>query len=118
MAYLALDKGTGDLILGEDGGVVRVCDGRFIIQQVQSKLRTVLGEWLIDPSIGWLNLEDFEKAYDQSKIERRAREIILSTEGVLSIEYLKVTNIERKVVLTFKAYTIYGNIDLTVPWED
>ncbi len=118
MAHLALDKGTGDLILGENGGVVRVCDGRFIVQQVQSKLRTVLGEWLIDPSIGWLNLEDFEKAYDQSQIERRAREIILSTDGVLGIEYLKTTNAGRKVVMTFKASTTYGIIDLTVPWED
>ena len=116
MTYLALDKTTGDLILKDGGGVERVEDGRFIVQQVQSKLRTGLGEWLLNPTIGWLSIEDYEKNFDQFDIESRARAIILGTEGVLAIDSLSATYIARKLTLQFSARTTYGEISLTVPW--
>ena len=116
MAHLALDKSTGDLYKPEGGGVLRVSNGRFVVQQVQCKLRTWLNEWVLDTSIGWLNEKDFEKNYDQSLIERRARQIILSTKGVLSINSLSTSYSKRKLNLHFSANTIYGNFDLTVPW--
>lgn len=113
---LALDKVTGDLIISPSGGVERVTEGRFVVQQVQSKLRAWLGEWVLDTSIGWLNLKDFEKSFDQSGIERRAREIILGTQGVSTIISLSATYSQRKLSIQFKANTIYGIIELTVPW--
>ena len=113
---LALDKTTGDLILKDGGGVERVSEGRFVVQQVQSKLRAWLGEWVLDPSIGWLNFEDFEKGFDQSGIERRARSIILNTQGVSTILAMNTTYSNREVTLQFSARTLYGTIDLTIPW--
>tara|TARA_R110000744_G_scaffold208461_13_gene327204 strand:+ start:6866 stop:7225 length:360 start_codon:yes stop_codon:yes gene_type:complete len=116
MTYLALDKTTGDLFKPEGGGVSRVTDARFIVQQVQCKLRTWLGEWTLDPSIGWINNEDFEKNFSQFDLERRARQIILGTQGVLIINTLTTTYSQRKLTLSFNASTVYGSFDLTVPW--
>lgn len=116
MTYLALDKITGDLYKPEGGGVTRVTDGRFVVQQVQSKLRTLLGEWILDPTVGWVSMSDFEKNYDRSGIERRAREIILETQGVRSIELLTTSYSKRKLTIQFRAKTLYGFIDLSVPW--
>lgn len=116
MIYLALDKTTGDLIKPVGGGVSRVSDGRFVVQQVQSRLRTILGEWILDPTVGWLSPVDFEKNFDKAAIERRARVIILETQGVSSIESLTATYSNRKLTLQFKALTIYGVIELDVPW--
>lgn len=114
--YLALDATTGDLILPAGGGVSRVDKGRFVVQQVQSKLRAQLGEWLLDTSIGWLSPQDYEKNYDRPGLEARAREIILGTQGVQAILSLQTTFSNRTLTLQFKATTIYGNIDLTIPW--
>jgi hypothetical protein len=114
--YLALNKDPFDLILKEGGGVERVTDGRFIVQQVQSKLKAWLGEWVLDPSIGWLNQKDFEKNFIPANIERRARVIILGTQGVLSITSMSSSYSKRKLTLEFKANTAYGSIDITIPW--
>ena len=114
--YLALDKETGDLILKDGGGVERVSDGRFVVQQVRSKLRTGLGEWFLNPSLGWLNIQDFEKNWDKHDIEDRARKIILQTQGVLAIDELTSSYAQRKLTIQFTARTNYGEISLTVPW--
>jgi hypothetical protein len=114
---LALDNANNDLIKGEYGGVVRVADGRFVIQQVKSKLNTVLGEWLLNPDIGWINSTFFVKNANLYDIESRAREIILGTDGVLRINELITTMTNRTATLVFSADTVYGGIDLTVPWD-
>jgi hypothetical protein len=117
MTYLALDKSTGDLILQDGGGVARVDGGRFVVQQVQSKLLTALGEWLLDPTIGWMGREDFDRNYDQFDIESRARKIILQTQGVLEVDFLTSSYSQRKLTIQFEARTTYGSISLTIPWE-
>jgi hypothetical protein len=114
---LALDKTTGDLMKPTGGGVSRVSEGRFVVQQVQSKLAVLLGEWVLDTSIGWVNIADFKKDYNLYGIERRARQIILGTQGVLDITTLAIEVSARVLTLTFTARTIYGNIDLSVPWN-
>lgn len=116
--YLALDKTTGDLIKPIGGGTSRVDSGRFIVQQVRSKLQTILGEWALDTSLGWVNLDDFEKNFDAFDIESRAREIILSTKDVLSITSLSTSYTRRKLTLKFEAKTTFGKIELTIPWGD
>ena len=113
---LAIDKATGDLILKSGGGVERVTDGRFVVQQVQSKLRAWLGEWVLDPTVGWLNQEDFERGFNPANIERRARAIILATQGVLTIISMTSAYSNRTLTLQFRATTIHGDIDLTIPW--
>jgi hypothetical protein len=114
---LALDKATGDLMKPIGGGVSRVSEGRFVVQQVQSKLSVLLGEWPLDRSIGWVNMADFVKNYNIYSIERRARQIILNTKGVLVIDTLSIDVTARVLTLTFTARTIHGNIELSVPWN-
>lgn len=114
--HLAIDPTTRDLFKPDGGGVSRVDEGRFVVQQVQCKLRTWLEEWQLDKSLGWLAIVDFTKIPDQTSIERRARQIILSTQGVLSIIDLTSTFSQRVLTLQFRAITKYGEIDLTVPW--
>jgi hypothetical protein len=114
---LALDKATGDLMKPIGGGISRVSEGRFVVQQVQSKLSVLLGEWVLDRSIGWVNMKDFVRDYNIYSIERRARQIILSTKGVLVIDTLSIDVTARVLTLTFTARTIHGIIDLSVPWN-
>ena len=114
--YIALDKDTGDLILKDGGGIERVEEGRFIVQQVQSKLRTNLGEWSLDPQIGWLEPSDFDRGWSKFDLEDRARRIILETEGVLAVDELTSSYSQRTLTIQFQARTIYGEISLTVPW--
>ena len=114
--YLALDKATNDLIFPVGGGVARVDKGRFVVQQVSSKLKVWLGEWALDPTIGWLNSEDFVKNYDLFDIEDRARVIVLGTDGVESITTITSDYEDRVLHMRIIAQTIYGEIDLTVPW--
>ncbi len=113
---IALDK-SGDIIKGENGGILRVDKGRYVVQSLQSKLKTSLNEWLLDPSLGWINLDEFIKNPNLYNIEIRAQQIILETEGVLSLDSIDLELTKRVLYLSFKATTTYGNIDLTVPWE-
>lgn len=117
MIYLALDKATNDLFKPVGGGVTRTEEGRFVVQQVRSKLQTWLDEWALDPGIGWLSIYDYEKNFDSFDIETRARVVILGTKDVSSIDSLSASYSSRTLTITFKALTIYGEIDLTVPWS-
>lgn len=114
---LALDKATNDLIKLDSGGVARVKDGRFVIQQVRSSLKVLLGEWYLDKTIGWLNFEDYSKDPDMFGIELRSRKVILGVAGVQKIDTFSLTLTDRVLYLRFTATTIYGGIELTVPWS-
>ena len=114
---LALGSTTFDLIKSDETGVVRVDKGRFVVQLVRNRLQTILGEWKLDPREGWLNLDDFKKQYDLFDIEVRATQIIISTKGVKSLESITLEVTKRKLLLSFTATTIYGEISLTVPWS-
>lgn len=113
---MALDPDTFDLIL-TDSGIARVDEGRFVVQNLRSKLQTIVEEWALNPTLGWIELTDFERNPDLFAIEMRARKVILSTPNVLSIDELSMNLARRKLTLDFKATTSYGEIDLTVPWS-
>jgi len=113
---LALDEVNNDLILKAGGGLERVDSGRFTVQLVKNRLLTALGEWLLDPRIGWLSLDNFEKNPDLFDIELRARSIILNTPEVKTIEEMKLELRDRVLYLDFQATTTFGLIDLTIPW--
>ncbi len=114
---IALDEATNDIIKLEGGGIARVQGGRYTIQAVRSKLQTQLGEWLLDPSKGWINFDDFKKNPDLFDIEMRAKAVILSCKGVLVVESITLTIKKRVLSVQFTAKTIYGIISLTVPWS-
>ena len=114
----ALDQDNHDLILADGGGIERVGSGRYTVQLVQNRLNTVLGEWLLDPRVGWLATTDFEKNYDLFDIELRARSIINSTPDVQEITSMSLEVVSRILYLSFTATTTFGVIDLTIPWGD
>ena len=114
---IALDSETNDIIKVAGGGIARVSDGRYTVQLVKSKLLTGLGEWLLDPSKGWLNLDDYKRNPDLFGIEVRARNVILSCEGVEKIDTISLVLTDRILYLNFTATTIYGEIKLTIPWS-
>lgn len=115
--HLALNQTTNDLYKPSGGGVSRVDKGRFVIQQVRSKLKTLLGEWILDSSVGWVNFTDFEKNQNIANIEDRARIIIINTQGVRSITSLSSVYKDRVLNVSFTAETIYGTISVDVPWN-
>ena len=114
--YLALDKDSNDLIKPTGGGVSRVKDGRFLVQQLRCVLNTVLGEWVLDPSIGFLNLRGHTKHYDKFDIETRLYEVALSVEGIKRIYDVSIILERRVLTIILKAETKFGGIDLTIPW--
>lgn len=114
---LALDETTNDLIMKVGGGIERVQDGRYTVQLVRNKLRTLFGEWLLNPSKGWISLADFKRNPDLFSIEMRAREVILGIPEVSSIDSMEVNLSKRVLTISFTATTTFGGIDLTIPWE-
>lgn len=114
---IALDDATNDIIKLDGGGIARVRDGRYTVQLVKNKLLTLLGEWALDPRIGWLNFDDFERNPDLFDIELRARQVILSVQGVQKIDSMQLVLSKRTLTVTFTATTIYGGISLSVPWS-
>lgn len=114
---LALNQATNDLIKPAGGGVSRVTDGRYTVQAVRSRLKTYLGEWVLDETIGWLNFSDYDRGYDLFDIESRAREIILTTKGIGSITFMTSTVTNRVLTLSFTATTEYGTISVEVPFS-
>ena len=115
--YIALDKATNDIYKKQGGGIVRVTDGRFVVQQVSCKLKAVLGEWILDKSIGFMNLTDLVKDYDLFDIQLRLTEIVTSTQGVLSLDSVDFNYKDRVLKVDFTATTIYGLIDTSIPWD-
>lgn len=116
--HLLLDKRTHDLLLSKEGGVCRGDKGRFVVQQVESKLRTLLGEWMLDTGVGYISREDLEKNYNEFELEARLIEIVIETQGVLSLDTIDFTYDNRVLHIQFTATTIYGVIDTTKPWDD
>lgn len=117
MTNMALDPATNDLILVEGGGIVRVSEGRYTVQIVKNKLLTLLGEYALDPTLGWINFDDFVKNPDLFDLEVRAKQVILSCKGVKSVDTMQLTLSQRKLTVQFTATTVYGGIDLAIPWS-
>ena len=114
--HKALDYNNNDLIKTSQG-TTRVSDGRATVQIVRCKLRTLLGELSLSPELGWLEWADYERNPDLFGLEIRAKSIILGTQGVQKIDTFTISLDARVVSITFTATTIYGTIDLTVPWS-
>jgi len=113
---LALDSKTHDLMKPVGGGVARVDKGRYTIQLVKCKLLTKLGEWALNTSLGWVSYDDYDRNYNLFDLELKATEVILSCVGVQTVDSIELEVKDRVLFITFKATTIYGEIDLTIPW--
>lgn len=113
--YVPYQK-QGSVLVENNSPLLRVNKGRYVVQLLRSKLQTKLGEYLLNPLVGFVNTDDFGRGPDMFGIEMRAREIILSVDDVKSIYSMRTSREGRTYSLTFKAQTTYGEIDLTVPW--
>lgn len=119
MLYAALDKRNNDLIKIEGKGIARVDKGRFVAQQVQCKLKTIKGEWILDKTIGFVDLTDISKQYDKFELETKITEEVLGVKGVKSIDEISFYyEKDRSIVIKFKAKTIYGEISTEIPWSN
>ena len=116
--YMALNKATNDLYKSTCGGIHRVSEGRFVIQQVSCKLKTILNEWILDKTVGYLNLDDLGRNKELFDLEVRLTDIVTSTQGVNKILSVDFDLKDRSLKIDFKAETIYGEIDTSVPWAD
>lgn len=113
---LALDSTTHDLMKPAGGGVSRVDKGRYTIQLVKCKLLTRLGEWALNTKLGWVDYADYDRNYDLFDLELRATDIILGCVGVQSVDSIDLSVKDRVLTISFTATTIYGGIELTIPW--
>ncbi len=101
---LLLDN-DGDLSV-VDGEIALVAENEAIRQHLQIRLKTFLGEWFLDTTIGMPYFEEFLiKNPSKLIMEARMREAILETPGIASINsllFLFETS-TRSMTITFEA---------------
>jgi hypothetical protein len=112
---LKLDRTTNDIYV-VDGDLVLVTASEAIVQFVKQKLRTFLGEWFLDLSIGVPYFEEvFKKAPNLTVIDAAIKDQILSTPGI--VELLEFTMdaepATRLLRIEFKARAIEGVINFS-----
>lgn len=100
---------SGDLIIGR--GVARVDGKEYTAQLIKNKLKTLLGEWKLNTTVG---LPWFDKLlganYDFNLIYSWVYKTLLDTPGVTKVVLLEVGKIGRTGIVAFNVDTIHGNI--------
>jgi len=109
--YLDLLVIDGDLVLTSDA------DPRGtnpVLQHIIQRLRTFLGEWYLDNTIGvpWFQLI-FEKGTDEATIDAYLQNVICATPGVKSLTSYSFTpdTAKRTLDIKFVAKTTSGTVD-------
>lgn len=108
----ALDSNNDIIITGTSFQLVE--GASEVLQHVRTRLLFYYGEWFLDTEAGipYLN-EVFTKPTDLAKIESIFKASILSTEGIESLTEFSMEyegGSQRKLVVSFSAETIYGQI--------
>lgn len=106
MANLLLDS-SGDIIPGV--GMARAYGVKYVAQLTKNRLMTILGEWDLDPTVGfpWMNGE-YKGATQISVLVGLIKSTIENTKGVYGVTYLDYTVDGRKLLVQFEATSIYG----------
>lgn len=106
MANLLLDS-SGDIIPGK--GMARVYGVQYVAQLTKNRLLTILGEWDLDPTIGFPWVSDSYKGATQiSTLVGLIKSTIENTKGVYGVTYLDYTVDGRNLLVQFEASSIYG----------
>ena len=111
---LKIDDTTGDIVV--DGDLVTVSESYEVRQYLRSKLKTFLGEWFLDLTVGVPYYEEvFKKNPDAVVIDAAFKEAILSTPGVLELMEFEMgfDNALRKLSLDFKVRSLDGPINFS-----
>lgn len=86
-----------------------------VVQRLRQRLRTFLGEWFLDTSLGVPYFQEIlKKNPQQGVVDAILKKHIVNTPGVINLlEYVFVVNTaERTSTLTFKVLSVDGPIDL------
>lgn len=103
----------GDLLI-VDGDLVINSGIGGIQQDILTRLRTYLGEWFLDNTIGMPYFQQILlKNPDQSKIDAAFINMIMGTPGVISlVSYSFATDfVLRTLTVSFVAQTTQGTVD-------
>lgn len=95
----------GDLAFERDDFVL-VSGPAEVRQRLEIRLRAQVGEWLLDQGWGvrWREIIVGQKSPDLPQIEAEFKDVILTTEGVLSLESFELAlNTSRQLTVSFVA---------------
>ncbi len=110
---LKLSPDTHDLVI-ENGQLVIISDDEVIARNLESRLSTLKGEWILDTSYGYEYRNALgARVTDLQLIESSIKSYILDTEGVTSISTFKLdyepAN-QRRLIITFGVLTVNNTI--------
>lgn len=109
----ALDPLTGDLMIGDDGDAVFNTGAAGIASDIQSRLRTWLGEWYLDTSLGFPWLQDvLGQRYDAALVRRDITNLCLGTPGAVVVQTYEAAfdNDTRELDVDFQVLCDTGEI--------
>lgn len=112
-----LTPGTGDYCdLAVVNGELQLVDGNAEVQQLLTqRLRTFLGECLLDTSLGIPYIQQiFQKGIGQDVLEGIFRQAITETPGVLSIVDFTLDLTVRDLTIRFTAQTTNGPVSVSL----
>lgn len=114
-----LDPATWDFVFDANGDLEMVSDGEEVVQHIQQRLRTYLGEWPYDLSVGvpWFQqILGARSNYQRGFSEQVLKTEILETPGVTRFVYFDFSFNEANRIGAFRFHvdTIYGSIGETV----
>jgi hypothetical protein len=97
-------------------GSLTVVDGMVEVQQLLTqRLRTFVGECLLDTTLGVPYIQQvFQKGVPQDILEGIFRQVILETPGVLGIVDFTMTLNVRTLNINFTAQTDNGNVSISL----
>ena len=116
---LMIDTTTGDLVLttGLSQDLATVSDAEALAQDAQMRLRTIRGEWFLDPTVGlpyWTDV--FVKAPNLARIKADITAELLATPGITAVltVSLSLDPKTRKLTGIFTAQGDLGKITGTI----
>lgn len=113
---LKLSPDSHDLVI-KNGQIEVIEDDEVIARNLETRLATLKGEWLLDKNYGFEYRDIFgARVIDLQLIESSLKTYILETEGVTAITVFKLEYIKgdaRRLVVTFTVTSDAGT-DITI----
>lgn len=114
---LKLDVTTNDLII-EENDLVLIGNKDAIRQHLEIRLRTFLGEWFLDRTVGVPYTQELfaAKIPNTTVIQTVVREEVEKTPGIISLDTIDVvvSKGQRRIDITIGVTSVEGNFEITV----
>lgn len=87
----------------------------YIVQKLGVKLRTILGEWFLDTSVGVPYFQDiFKKQIDPATVESVIKAAILESPGIVSLLSFDMSlSADRQLTVSFSVESDVGELQIT-----